>query len=687
MAQRARRPLLILSFVILTPVLALDRNAHPGWLGRQADRVVFLGGNLTDEQTITFTAALAASGHPGVFLLDSPRSRQYTQAFLREFGPRWVVPVGSFNESRDDLENRFQAECAPIQPWTGGPPDGLWQLLLPRARRLVLAPARPRRILLQAACLAGVLRAPLLVCRDSSDDATNLKHCLERWDIRDIYSVGETNTLCGPEIKARVHHLPDEAAVFSAGLKHHAKPIRTVVVANPADARLGGMGMSTLTPWIALQRGCPLLLTSDDGTNVEELVENVVLLSALKNVDNLVLAGDLHAIPMLRRPNPLPGGKDAFIEMEPLTPAGSQPFSYAVGRLFHEDLNVVALMLARPRLWEINPASAGKAILVSNPGGGLPLLETVSRNTAQELNNAGYDTTALFGSRASEAILRRLLPQQTIFLWEGHHSTLIREYEVPQWTEPLRPSLVFLQSCLALTEEKAQPFLRKGAVGVIGSSTRTYSGSGAAFALAYFNALLYDQQNVGGSLRHAKNFMLAFSMLKEKRLAGKARLRGANTRTAWAFTLWGDPTLALPHPIPPREHLPRVRAEVRGNTIRIAMPGAQHEKSASGQYQAQIWANARLGGLLKIHDDDNRQLTPLVFAEVFLPAAHGKTPRFTSRLAGKKWVACWDPRRSCAYLLAVPGSVAQNSPASSAGSDRQADQSAAQELRFHVSWN
>jgi len=670
-AHRPRRPFLLVPCIaaLVAPGLALveGHGSRSGWLWDGPERIVFLGGNLDDEGIISFGAALAGSRHPGVFLLDSPRSRQYTQAFLREFGPRCIVPVGAFTEKESTLEKSYQAEAVAAQPWTGQPGDELWKSLFPRATRLVVAPATPRSLLLQSACLAGVLHAPLLVVHDRAEDRDRLDRCRKQWALKEIVAVGDAAEPCRHVVDLRVRRLPDEASVVTACLKARKTPARTLVLANPADRQRHGM--SVLAPWIAWQRQAQLLCTSEDGSNVETVVEEAVERPGLKQVDSVVLAADLRAIPMQRRPNPLPGGKDAFIEMEPLTPANDEPFSFSVGRVFHDDLNVTALMLARPRLWDVNPASANKAILVSNPGGGLPLLETFSRNTAQELKNAGYQTTALFGSKASEASLRKLLSQQTIFLWEGHHSTLVREYEVPQWTEPLRPSLVFLQSCLALTEEKAHPFLRKGAIGVIGSSTRTYSASGGAFALAYFDALLYDRQSLGGSLRQAKNFMMAFSRLKDKRLAEKSKLRGASTRSAWAFTLWGDPTQSLPHPAAPSASLPRIHAEVHGNAIRIALPPARHAKSTTGRYEAQMWANARLGGLLRVGDEDGRSLVPLVFAEVPLKARPGRTPRFTSRLAGKRWVSCYDARRSCVYILAAPRADHRD------------------ELRFHVSWN
>src|SRR5262249_12775674 len=233
------------------------------------------------------------------------------------------------------------------------------------------------------------------------------------------------------------------------------------------------------------------------------------------------------------------------------------------------------LMLARQRLLTEN-RSPRKALVVSNPGGGLPLLETFSQNTARELGNGGYQTTALLGRDVHQDDLRRLLPDQDISLWEGHYNTLVKEYQMHEWTEPLRPSLVFLQSCLALQESKAHPFLQRGALGVVGSSTRTYSASGGACSLAFFDALVYEGQSLGGSLRQAKNYLLAYALLKEKRLGKDAKLTGANLRSAWAFTLWGDPTLKLPRPDQPEDVLAPVRHRVHGNTIVVSLPETAH---------------------------------------------------------------------------------------------------------------
>ena len=297
------------------------------------------------------------------------------------------------------------------------------------------------------------------------------------------------------------------------------------------------------------------------------------------------------------------------------------------------------------------------------------MLEALSHNTVKEFRNRGYHTTALYGNGVREKDVRRLLPEQDIFLWEGHHNTLIREYCAQEWPEPLRPSLVFLQSCLALAEPKAQPFLQRGAVAVLGSSCRTYSGSGGACALAFFDALHYEHATVGGSLRHAKNFLLCYSLLKEKRLGKEAKRSGANIRAAWAFTLWGDPTLRLPLPAASKDSLPVVRHKVRGNTMVISLPQTAYPKVITAKYQTAMVANAKLAGYLRGSNEDGKRLVPFVFAEVHLPKAPpGKVPRLHSRIPGRHWVFCWDGRRQVGYLLIIP---------------RVKDR---HELRFRVHW-
>ena len=681
MAHRVPRRLylpLLIGFGVFTASLP-SWSLGTGQPNRQgAEQVVYLADGLPDESIISLTANVAASGHSRVVLIDSTKWTEQQKQFLHDFQPERVVPVGTFPAGTADLEQRLAVKISPVVPWTRGPTLALWKDLFPRAERVVLCPSEPRPQLLQAACLAGALQAPLCLTTGQPGENVLLHQQLIEWNIREIYAVGDAAKLIpkldprGDGARAKLIHLQDAEKVASAHRRflRQQGPIESMVVANPDDGPRGLTNLSPLAPWIAIQRRAVLLLTSDKGDDTGEIIQQALRTRDLRHADSLILLGDLTALPMERRPNPV-AGKDAFIEMEPLTPSGNDPFTLATGRLFADDPSLIPLLLARQRLLT-EAHNAPKALVVSNPSGGLPLLETFSRNTTQELRNTGYETTALFGHEVNPDGLRELLPEQDIFLWEGHYATLMKEYKMNEWNEPMRPALVFLQSCLALSDSKAQSFLQRGAVAVLGTSTRTYSASGGACALAFFNALLYDHQTMGGSLRSAKNFLLAYSLLKEKRLGKGAKLTGANLRSAWAFSLWGDPMLKLPQPEVPEETLPPVRHVVHGHSIVVTLPGASHQKAISSKYRAQMPPNGRLAGLITPDEDDEdvKHLIPFIFVEVHLPKVpDGKTPRLHSKLPESRWVFCWDARRKCGQLLFMPRAK-----------DRD-------ELRFSVDWN
>lgn len=627
---------------------------------------VFLAGTLPDAALVTLSAAVASRETPVVLLLDSPAATPYTRAFLAAYGPGRVVPVGGFAESRNGLERRLDIHLARPVAWDGEAPAEV-RGLCPRADQVVVCPPEPRDQLLQAACLAGTLHAPLLVTADGSNQVERL---CATGAVTKVFLVGTSAGPADAVPGVKVQFLADAAAVAACreGELRRNGPVGTLVVTNPADDKAALGDMSALAPLVALHKHAPLLLTNAAG-DAEAAVLAATRKRAFPDVEAVVLVGNLQALPMAKRPNPIPKDKDPVIEMEPLTPGGNEPFSFATGRLFHEDRAVVPLLLARQELLARSPGPR-RALVASNPRGDMGLLEAFSRNTVHELRNAGYETTALFGKEVNGDDLRRLMTEHDVFLWEGHHNPLIVDYGLPDWDEPLPPTFVFLQSCLALKEGKAGPLLSRGAVGVVGSSTRTYSASGGACSLAFFDALLYDGQTLGGALRQSKNFLLAYSLLKEKRLGKDATRTGANLRSAWAFTLWGDPTLQLPRPAAPADALPAVRHEVQGDTILVHLPAGRHERVTSSRYRTEMMPNARLAGLLrKERGEEGVALAPLVFAEVRLPNAEpGRVPRLVSKLPADRYVFCWDGRRGCGYLLVTPGPQA------------------ARELRFRVEW-
>jgi Peptidase family C25 len=505
------------------------------------------------------------------------------------------------------------------------------------------------------------------VVPSDKDSSARSRRCLGEWKVKHVFVAGEVGAL--KLDGCRVTSLPRAADVRSAYLRKLGERVDRAVVVNPADLDKGMGGMSALAPWLAVQKKAVLLQTGADGTDVPRLVKEAGKREPLTHLATLILLANLKAIPMQQRPNPIPGDKDKVIDMEPLTPPLGEPFSYAVGRLFHEDRAVVPLMLARQR-WMASKSGPYRALVASNPGGSLPLLETFSRNTAKELSNAGWNVTALYDHDVTPAALRKKMVGADLFLWEGHHNTLVKEWGFTTWDEPLSPTFVLLQSCLALMEEKVQPLLARGAVGVLGTSTRTYSGSGGAFSLAFLDGCVYDDRPLGDSLRQAKNFLVCYAALKQKRLADQAVRTGANHRASWAFTLWGDPTFRLPHPPRPDPSLSLVRQEVSGNSITVEIPSERHGKVSTAKYQVGMPANARLAGLIRKEEGKDRSpLVPFYFTEVHLPKAPpGLTPRLRSRLPASQWVFVWDGRRKTGYLLVM-------------SSRRDAS-----ELRFRVEW-
>ncbi len=654
----------LLSVSLLTTLgLALLGESHPqfGVYARTPQTpppgTVYLAGGLSPENVVLFSTAVQAADPEALMLLDTPRARASARTLVNALHPPEIIPVGTFSDGLTGVQKYLPFKRESALGWTEGPPDRLWRKLFPRAHTVVLCPAEPRSQMLQAACLAGQMRAPLYVLHGHAEEPKHLECQLKTWQTREIYLIGKTGYKPEQFAGKKVIPLPTESNVVESYIRLLSKggPIETLVIANPADFQDGASSMASLAPWLALQKRAVLLCTEPDGYDVPELVLAAQTQRPLRRVENLILLGNLDRLPQECRPNPIPEDKDPHIEMEPLTPENTEPTTFCTGRLFHEEPAVITHMLARQRLLAQHTGPR-KALVASNPGDSLPLLETFSRSTIKELRNCGYETRAILGKDVTRESLRRQLPEHDIFLWEGHHNTLIRDWEFPDWDEPLPNSLVFLQSCLALKEWKVQPLMTRGAVGVIGSSTRTYSASGGACSLAFFNSLLYDEQTLGGSLRQAKNFLLTYALFKEKRLGKDATRTGANLRAAWAFTLWGDPTLKLPAPERPKNALPPIRHEVKGKYLIVTLPAQRHDKVMSSKFQAEMPANARMAGLVrKEKDDDGQPLVPFVFLEVALPKApEGMVPVLHSRLPERHWVFNWDARRRCGYLLAAP---------------------------------
>lgn len=632
-------------------LIPLDRAAETRAAPPSADpaRVVVLAGAMPDADMTALAVMTAAATPDADFLLDTPRAGEVVRPFLERLNPGRVVPVGTFPKDHDPTA-RWGVRAPVVLDAAADPVAYAWSLY-PKAARVVVAPRTPADQFLQAACLAGATRAPLFVLRDGADPVGGLKELLASRGVTDVIAVGAAAEACKNLGNDRVTTLADAAAVAAAHRRELTRggPIRNLVLANPADAR-----EAPLAPWVAVRRRAALLLTAGDGKDAGAVVAAALTHPNTAAADALIVLARPDAIPTAKRANPAEG-KDERIDVEPWIPEGHDLVSLAAGRLFHDDRAVLPLLLARQRLFERNTA-APKILIASNPGDGLPLLETFSRNTGRELENAGCVVTGRYGkTELTGKELRELVPEHDVFLWEGHYRTLIDTYELPKWTERLRPSVVFLQSCLALNPADAGLLLDRGAMAVIGSPNRAYSGSGGALSLGFFDALAYDGREAGAAMRHAKNFLLCYAELKEKRLGDGAKLGGANRRAAWTFTVWGDPTIKLSRPVAPADALPRLTTEATKTTITLSVPQKRYPATDVKPYHAEMWPGGRLAGLFTTDGEDSRRLSPLAFSEVpFSQAPAGKIPRLSTKLPAKNWLFKWDARRKVGHLLVLP---------------------------------
>ena len=196
-----RTKILVVCVVLLS--FGLERGLGQSPSPLLNDRVVFLAGGLGDTDLVTLSANLAASKCGGMLLLDSAPSTPFLKAFLSSFRPGRIVPVGSFAEGQAALSGRLGKPVAAGLVWKEGPPTALWSYLFARAKGVVVCPAEPRRLLLQAAYLAGAAEMPFLVLQGKAGEEAVLREWLTRWRTHQVLAVGSAAEICGrlPEVQ------------------------------------------------------------------------------------------------------------------------------------------------------------------------------------------------------------------------------------------------------------------------------------------------------------------------------------------------------------------------------------------------------------------------------------------------------------------------------------------------------
>src|SRR5262249_15774852 len=248
--HKLARTLLFATLVGLTFGLLETLPESPLAPDAWAAPTVHVAGPPSEEDLIVVGSARPGSGKRATLLLDTPAASPHLKAFLAAYKPDAVTPVGRFSEGIADLERRLDVRADAAVASQNGPPLDLWQSLDPKPPVVVVCPPAPRGQLLQAACLAGAMQAPLFVLPGKSGETTQLHKGVTGGGTKQVYLVGECGKLADELPPLQVHKLADADAVAAAHVRHLAKQgrVETLVVANPDDIRDNPQAMSALAP-------------------------------------------------------------------------------------------------------------------------------------------------------------------------------------------------------------------------------------------------------------------------------------------------------------------------------------------------------------------------------------------------------------------------------------------------------
>jgi len=564
---------------------------------------------------------------------------------------RWDLKVANRSQrllqgDADQVLQKLRAEC--------------W----PQPNLVVLADRSDRQQATLGSVLAAAHRAPLylLDCKKASSGSSPVVPSVPR-----IICVGRAEQWPAERIMPGAQwsyvHDPDEILdAYAKSLK--LERIEHLVVINPAGKAAGKetVELSSLAVPYALRHRAAIWLagTAEDADKrIADILERKFL-----DVRYVTILGDEACLPPTAVPDPAPapppaaqspaGGQNGPKMVTPELLSGvrfRQPCVYRVGRITGSTLASASLLAANGQSRKAVSATAvPTAWMMANVGEkNLPLLECLARSAERNCAAHGWQMATYFGSQNGPIKTAPFLAADLI-IYQGHTADLGKFTAVHQQLATLPPSLFLLQGCFTLREAETLNLLQSGAAGAVGATSNMFSASGGAFASVFLDAML-SRRDAGSSLMVARNYLLALTLLKEKRGHQQA---GKPLRAAMTFSLLGDPTWEPRGNAPTAPTFRGVRAERKGPRVDLHIPAAWLEESHAGPYLADIPMDGQLAGIYTANPfkSDYRQLVPLYFAVLPIENWHGDgPPQVSSTLAPAEWVSLWDARNRWLYLL------------------------------------
>jgi hypothetical protein len=550
------------------------------------------------EDTALALLLLAARGATEPVLLFEPSERGAFDRFRSEWrgGIRCVHRVGTSAATAALLREATGGSCVVIDDLLVFARE-LW----PEATSAIVTTEANYKWMLRAATFAGATRSALLPLGEHVGPDLAM---LAGWRLGTIY-VARPAVEWAEAARAvvpSVVELPSANAFTTAYLNALGSRPTAVVIANPFDRQslFSPSSLSLLAPLVSAAHHAPLFLVEDAPPETIEQATLAFIERHALSPSHIILVGDELALRSHRVPDPVltAGGPEARgggteVRVELFSDIDrDEPQDFAVGRIVGEGAGQASATLARqyhlPRGAERRPV-----IFFTNADGIFPLGETISRTTAAELRNVGVAVKAYYGEKISQSLIQRSLTATDVLVWEGHARDLTLE-EQGGIAAKGAPGLVILQGCY--TFDRSDPFILmdKGTVAIVGTSTAIYSAPGSALARAFFDALLYDDADLGTATRNARNFLLALAHLKRARKHADWR---KTYRAALAFSLWGDPTLR-PDLGTGEPKLAPVTWERDGRKLTLSIPPQALERVVVGPYVAEPLPRSMLSGLL-----------------------------------------------------------------------------------------
>ena len=519
--------------------------------------------------------------------------------------------------------------------------------------------------------LAARYQCPLLFFSNESVPELTIK-ALTELRVEEIMVMGKVNKEIKKQLKvlpAKIVFIPEKSSLIHLYLKTilPISSVNNLIVTNPED--LKESSLSLLSSPFSVIRRAPILFCPAQPEEIEKKIKNFEKEYNL-SLNYLTLVGDEASLPPKRVPDPVYspvqsekiGTKDVSNQVfdneedwsaEINVEIGSYPvegeaLSLAVGRITTENIYDGTLFLSKI-ISSRGAKLAGNVLMLSNADESLDLCEIICRATVKEFENWRVPFKAYYRQEINMPLLKKELPGKDVIISEGHLWDLMELFEEDM--VKFSPYLIFAQSCNSLDCSYAYPLFQAGTITYIGSTSAIHSASGAAFTKAFFDAILYEDMDVGSALLYAKNYLLTWVNLKKKR--GHSEW-AKSYRVALSFTLWGDPTTKLYLKGSRKPRLTETRIRRVSPNIFLITPPAWYKRIETEKYWIKYPPGGKFAGVVKRKDGKEKRKVPaLLFAHIKLDDLSDLKLE-SSDLKEEEWADTWDKKRKILCLLVYP---------------------------------